>query len=182
MVTRSLAAFVIFTFAQHTFIQNLDAQNSVSATNLRHRVPKEARKAYERGVKNANQDHRAGVEAAAADLERAILIDPSFAEAHWKLGFVYFRLARLHESDTEFRRAIELNPTVAQWHASLGWSLFGLGDDGGAAQCAKRALDLDPDNSSAHILAGALLAASPGKRLESLWHLAEGADSMKTVK
>jgi len=164
------------------------AAGTVSVAAPRHRVPKEALKAYERSLKTARKgripdvEAAAGVEAAAVDLERAIGIDPDFPEAHGRLGFLYFRLTRFQQAATELRRAIALNPEFARWHSDLGWTLFGLGDDVSAQQCARRALALEPENASARLLLGVLLAASAESRLESLWNLVEGADSLQRAR
>jgi tetratricopeptide (TPR) repeat protein len=151
------------------------AAGTVSAGSLQHRVPKEARKAYERALKTAKRDGRPDVEAAAVDLQRSITIDPEFTEALGRLGFVYFRLTRFGEAAAAYRRAIALHPESAVWHSELGWALFGLKDDAGAQECARRALRLEPANASANLLLGVLLSASAENRSESLWHLTEGS-------
>src|SRR5262245_26288290 len=74
------------------------ATGTVSASNLKHRVPKEARSIYERALKTARRDARNDVEAAALDLERAVTIDPEFTDAHGQLGFLCFRLERFAEA------------------------------------------------------------------------------------
>jgi len=158
------------------------AAGTVSVAALQQWVPKEAFKAYERALKTARKGRIPDVEAAAVDLERAIGIDPDFSEAHGRLGFLYFRLTRFQQAASELRRAISLDPEFARWHADLGWSLFGLGDDVSAQQSARRALALEPENASARLLLGVLLAASPESRLESLWNLVEGADSLRRAR
>jgi tetratricopeptide (TPR) repeat protein len=159
------------------FAQPADAQNDrvVSAARLQHRVPTEARQAYERALKTAKSDRRPEVEAGAKDLERAVTIDPEFTQAQGRLGFSYFRLGRFEEASSAFRRAIALDPKFPRWHAELGWALFGLGNDAEAQECAKRALRLAPANASAHLLLGVLLSSSAENRSESLLHLVEGS-------
>jgi len=80
---------------------------SMSAKRLRHRAPKAAREAYEKAGKLArnNEDQKA-----ATELERAIVIDTNFAEAHDDLGVLYTCLGRYPEAAVEFRRAMELVP------------------------------------------------------------------------
>ena len=158
------------------------AAGTVSAARLQHRIPKEARKAYERALETAKRDRRPDVEAAAGDLERAITIDPEFSEAHGQLGSIYFRMARFGEAAAAYRRATALHPEFARWHAELGWALFGLRNDAGAQECARHALRLEPANASAHLLLGVLLSAPAENRQESLWHLVEGSYYLQRAK
>jgi tetratricopeptide (TPR) repeat protein len=155
---------------------------TVSTARLQHRVPKEARKAYDRALKTARRGGRPDVEAAARDLEHAIAIDPEFTDAHGQLGFVYFRMARFGDAAAAYRRAIVLDPEFPRWHSELGWALFALSDDAGAQEAARRALRLEPANASANLLLGVLLSASPENRFESIWHLVEGSDALQRAR
>jgi tetratricopeptide (TPR) repeat protein len=146
---------------------------TISAANLRHNVPKEALKLVERARKRAAHGSRPDFEAMAADLERAVAIDPDYGDAHGELGVQYFHLVRLREAADEFRTAIRLDPEFSNWQVDLGWILFTVGDLREAEHWARRGLELKPDNVRAHLLMGVLLAGSAETRAESMRHLAE---------
>ncbi len=146
---------------------------TISAANLRHKVPGEALKLVERARKRAARGRRSDFEAAATDLERAVAIDPDYGDAHGELGVQYFHLVRLREAADEFRTAIRLDPESSTWQSDLGWILFTLGDLREAQQWARRALYLKADNVRAHLLLGVLLAGSEETRAESMSHLAD---------
>jgi tetratricopeptide (TPR) repeat protein len=88
---------------------------TVSARRLRHRPPKAARQAYEKAVRSKDAGK------AAAELEKAIELDPDYAEAHNDLGVVFVRLGRYPEAATEFRRAMELAPEESLPRTNLAW-------------------------------------------------------------
>jgi tetratricopeptide (TPR) repeat protein len=146
---------------------------TISATNLRHKVPREALKLLERGHKRAARGGLSDFEAAATDLERAVAIDPDYGDAHGELGVQYFHLVRLREAADEFRTALRLDPESSNWQSDLGWILFTLGDLPEAQHWARRALYLKVDNLRAHLLLGVLLAGSAETRAESMRHLAD---------
>jgi tetratricopeptide (TPR) repeat protein len=152
-----------------------DSAGTISAARLRHRIPKEARKAYEGAVKTVERDTKPDVEAAVVELERAITIDPEFADALGLLGSLNFRLMRFDDAAAAYRRAIDVDPEFARWHSELGWALFGLHDDAGAQESARLALRLQPANAGAHLLLGVLLSPSAATRPEGLWHMTEGS-------
>ena len=53
---------------------------------------------------------------AIADYNKAIELDPSFAEAHYNRGFSFYEIGRNEESIADFTRAIELNPNDARYY------------------------------------------------------------------
>jgi tetratricopeptide (TPR) repeat protein len=98
-----------------------ESPGTVSAKRLRHRPPKAARQAYDKAARNKDAGK------AALELEKAIVLDPDFAEAHNDLGVVYTRLGRYPEATSEFRRAIELVPEESLPHSNLAWVLSAMG-------------------------------------------------------
>lgn len=82
---------------------------------------------------------------AKAAAERALLLDPTLAEAHASLGNLLTKELRWDEAEREFRRAIELEPsyaTVHHWYAGL--LLAQCGDLEEAHREIARAAELDP--------------------------------------
>ncbi|HEX6284031.1 MAG TPA: tetratricopeptide repeat protein [Pyrinomonadaceae bacterium] len=67
----------------------------------------ESKQLYSEGVKYA----LAGFFSQAVELfQRAIRLDPKFADAHFALGHAYFDIGRWKEAAESFQRAFELNP------------------------------------------------------------------------
>ena len=123
---------------------------AVSAKRLRHRVPKAARKAYEKANKIKD------VQKEAQELEKAIAFDPDFEEAHSDLGVAYTFLGRYPEAAAEFRRAIELIPEDSLPYSNLAWLMFATGQRAEAWTNVRRALQLSPENPAARRLIGRL--------------------------
>ena len=84
-----------------------EAAGTISVQRLRHQPPKAARKGYEKALKLL-QNRR--TEQGATELEKAVALDPDYAEAHNDLGVAYVRLGRNQEAASEFQRAIALLP------------------------------------------------------------------------
>ena len=81
---------------------------------------------------------------AAAEAIKALQIDPSSAEAHAALGYVWHYDLRWVDAEREFRRAIELNPNFALvriWYANLLMSRRRMKE---AIDQVYTARDLDP--------------------------------------
>jgi len=169
--------FVFWTTAPSPSLQ--PSIETVSAANLRHRVPKAAKEASDRSAKlSRNGDARR----AAEELEKAVSLDPEYAEAHGNLGFEYMQLGRLKDAEAEIRRAIALDPYVSIIHSNLGWLLFQQRDFAEAEQSARRALALSLDNDRAHMLLGVLLGAEPATRAEGVRHLEQAASTFPQVE
>jgi tetratricopeptide (TPR) repeat protein len=94
---------------------------------------------------------------AIAELDKAIKIQPQFAEAFDAKG-----LARLAQDDPrgaldEFRRALEQKPSLAEAHLGLGLALGQTGDLQAAAQEFRAAIRLRPNFAEAHKRLGVTL-------------------------
>jgi tetratricopeptide (TPR) repeat protein len=124
------------------------ASGAVSAKRLRHKVPKEAGKAYDKGIKMKD------LQKGARELERAIALDPEFGVAHCGLGVNYARLGLFSQAAAQFRRAIELLPEESIPYSNLAWLLFLTGQRDEALTNIRQALRLSPDNLPARMLAG----------------------------
>jgi len=152
---------------------------TISAASLGHRVPKAAKKASDRSAKFSRKgDSRR----AAEELEKAVALDPEYAEAHGNLGFEYSQLGRLQEAEAEMRRAIALDPYVSIAHSNLGWVLFQQGNFADAERSARRALALSLNNDRAHVLLGVLLGAEPATRAEGARHIEQATSTFPQVE
>ena len=156
-----------------------ESAGTVSAGWLRHRPPKAAQEAHKKGGKLIKKKK---LESAAQEFERAIALDPGFADAHNDLGVVYARLGRYPEATAEFRRAIELLPQESSPRSNLAWALFLTGVRTEAEESARRAIQLSPDNAPAHMLIGRLLTENPATLSEGLSFLEYAGRTMPEAK
>jgi eukaryotic-like serine/threonine-protein kinase len=93
-------------------------------------------------------------EAAAA---RAFRLDPTLADAHAALGYIYHQQWRWADAERAFLRALELNPghvSALQWYAEHAAK---LGHDDDALRLVRRAVALDPLSTIAHHNLGLVL-------------------------
>lgn len=118
---------------------------AVSTTRLAHKIPKAAQKAFEKASKLVKKNRYAQ---AAALFEKAVEIDPEFADAHNDLGAQYMALGRLAEAELQFRKAVDLDAAFAVARANLAASEYLRGDLVNAEKEAQRALSLAPSNRS----------------------------------
>ena len=97
-----------------------------------------------RGIGRFDQRDSPEMKRILAQIERAVALDPSSAEAHSSLGSALETNWRLFDAAQAQRRAIALNPNYATAHQRLGRTLLrnGYYDEGLAA--LHRATELDP--------------------------------------
>jgi tetratricopeptide (TPR) repeat protein len=121
----------------------------ISAARLAHKVPKEAKKSFDRATKLAKEGKTA--EAIAA-LEESIRLDPEFAVAHNNLGVQYYLENRLVDCERALRRAIALDSAYAEAYSNLGVLSLATNNPGEAEAMARKALALAPRNIEAQRL------------------------------
>ena len=96
--------------------------------------------------------------AAIAQFQEALLINPNCAEAHINLGLVLTEKNQTDAAIGEFQKAIRLKPINADAHNNLGSSLALKGQTNEAIGEFQEAIRLNPDYANAHYnLATALL-------------------------
>lgn len=124
----------------------------------------EAYEAYSQGMMNVRIASPSALDRAAALFERAIALDPSYAEAWAALGNVqqnkgmFLAAPELSLKGLEsLRRAITLKPGFAQAHHQLGSVLITLGHHEEAIPAIREALRLDPTTAGAHSALGRAL-------------------------
>jgi protein O-GlcNAc transferase len=88
-------------------------------------------------------------DAALAGIERAIALDPHYAEAHLNRGIAYGQLKRHDEAIGAFDRALTLNPNLATAWLGYGNVLFELQRRDEALTAYGKALSLKPDSAEA---------------------------------
>src|SRR3954471_14324910 len=87
----------------------------------------------------------ARVDASRKDFERAIKMDPSYADAYNNLGAVYYHDHQLKEAIKQYQKAIAINPAFATYHSNLGTAYMERKEFDKAAAEYARALQIDPD-------------------------------------
>jgi SAM-dependent methyltransferase len=87
---------------------------------------------------------------AAAQLERALSINPNFAEAHSNLGNVRLAQGRLDDAQKCYRSALALKANLFEAHNNLGIVLAGQGDFAEASRRFQQTLALKPDYVNAY--------------------------------
>lgn len=106
---------------------------------------------------------------ARGQLEEIIATDEDNAEAHFKLGLVYFNIGEYQLAEERFRQAMELEPErAAAVQHNLGVLAYQVGDMEAALRAFEAALDADPEDADTHYQLGAtyLVQAFPMNALE----------------
>ena len=123
----------------------------VSVQQLQHNPPKAARKAFEKGIRLYEKHD---VEGSLASLQKAVELDPEYAQAFNNLGARYMMLGRLNESVAAFRRSVELDPYSSITHANLAQALISRGEPADAELAARRGVDLDRSDARGAYMLG----------------------------
>lgn len=149
------------TFTQNLFLREKETNSSsrpkaglVSVGSLAAAIPKEARKEYERGSKEAR---RGNAEKAVAHFQRALELHPPYVQALNDLGVQYMKLNRSSEALATFRRALEIDPQAPHPHVNIGVLYLQQRAFADAAASLQRAVELDPGNWSSRMLLGVAL-------------------------
>lgn len=148
----------------------------------------EAHEAYLRGRYFWNQRTEASLRSAIAEFQRAVDLDPSYAEAYSGLADSYL-LVDVYNLSLEgldyrtnlelgliaARRAVSLAPTLGMAHTSLGWGLWHIGEWESAGQEFELAIALSPAYATAHYQYGVSLY-STGRANEAVTHAERGLE------
>jgi len=79
------------------------------------------------------------------DFERALKMDPNYADAYNNLGAVEYQDHRLKPAIKRYQQAIAINPEFATYHSNLGTAYMERKQFDKAAAEYARALQIDPD-------------------------------------
>jgi predicted O-linked N-acetylglucosamine transferase (SPINDLY family) len=96
-------------------------------------------------------------EAALAEAQMALRLDPHMAGAALLCALILSDLGRLNEAEGAWRRLIELQPRNAEAHGNLAATLEMLGRIDQAAAAARRAVEIDPNYALGFMNLGAAL-------------------------
>jgi tetratricopeptide (TPR) repeat protein len=103
-------------------------------------------------------------DASRKDFERAVKLDPNFADAHNNLGTIYYQNQQLKQAIREYEKAIALNPAQATYHSNLGTAYLERKEFDKAASEYARALQIDPDIFEPHPGTGISARFDPSDR------------------
>lgn len=86
------------------------------------------------------------------ELNQAIQVDPSLAEAYSFRGILHLEAKNYQEATDDFAQVTRLKPKSAEAHINLATSQMALKDFEAALQSATTAKHLDPENRDADLL------------------------------
>jgi tetratricopeptide (TPR) repeat protein len=139
---------------------------TVSARQLQHKVPDQARSEFDKGRTALTKGDRPK---ALEHFRKAELIDPEFAEAYNNSGVAYLELGQQEDATGQFQKAVDLVPDYPEALSNLSITLCRLKHYPEAADAARRALKL---NSSLlkirYILGLSLTMEEGGDKTEAL--------------
>lgn len=110
--------------------------------------------AYERAPRNSAvvwnklgiaYQHMYALDLAKIEYEKALTLDPKYAEALNNLGTVYYGRQDYHKAEKYYRRAIKLKPNSASFYSNLGTAYFADRDYKRGLQAYRKAFSIDPD-------------------------------------
>lgn len=110
------------------------------------------------------------IDDAIAQLQEALRLDPSLAEAHSNLGSALRSQGKLDEAVSHFREAIAIAPRLAEAHNNLGVARAAQGALDEAVLHFRRAVEARPDYADARTNLGLGLRLQ-GKNDEAIVHL-----------
>jgi tetratricopeptide (TPR) repeat protein len=132
-----------------TGVAALHAPPAESEPERRGRLRAEAETWFEQGCRLDTE--RATWGEAIAAYERALAIDPEFADAHCNLGTVFYNQDRKARARACFERALELEPCHLEAHLNLAALFEEAGRLESALSHYKRALDVEPLGADTHV-------------------------------
>jgi len=97
-------------------------------------------------------------DAALAEFEKALAIDPTYPDAHNNIGIALVEQGRIEEGIARYRKALALKPDSAMAHCNLGAAFAKLKRYDEAAAEYQKALEAQPDYADAYSNFGVLLA------------------------
>jgi protein involved in polysaccharide export with SLBB domain len=140
-------------------------------------VSPEARAAAKRLYKEGVKYGTAGLfSQAAATFEKAVALDPQFADGYFSLGHAYFDMKRWAEAAENFERALELNPKDVEAQDRLSFARTMLQPNGGGTKpvpmrpvrAAEKKVEQQPVGTQVSIVAKTPAPAPPAENVETI--------------
>lgn len=140
----------------------------------RAKIPKPARKEFEKGVKAAEKSDSEG---AIEHFRKAVEIAPDYMEAHNNLGARLLKAGQAKDAVPHLERAVELDPGSSMAFGNLAAAYMLTGRLPDAERAARQAERLDPTSARARLILG-LALANLGQSDEALRYLATLRDEL----
>jgi tetratricopeptide (TPR) repeat protein len=148
---------------------------TVSVRQLRHKVPAEAQKEFSKGsAASIKGDQRLALD----HFQKAVTLDPEFADAFNGIGMSYAALGQLPEAADQFQRAIDLVSDHPGAAANLSIVLCKLKHYHEAGEMARRALRLNPGLLKLRYVLGISLVNEGGDKVEALDNLRRATEEV----
>jgi Flp pilus assembly protein TadD len=125
--------------------------------------------AYQLMDQAVESERKNDFESAAADLKKALEIDPDDARCHNNLADVLFRTGSIDEAIVQYQKTLELKPDSYQVHKDLGRALLIKERFAEAVPQLAQALEREPDSADLHNKLGRALAGA-GRNAEAASH------------
>jgi tetratricopeptide (TPR) repeat protein len=93
---------------------------------------------------------KGSVDEAIAHFQKALQINPDYAEAYYNLGEALLKKGNVDEAIAHFQKALQINPDFAEAHNNLGEALIQKGSVDEAIAHFQKALQINPDYAEAH--------------------------------
>lgn len=145
---------------------------TVSIRQLQHKVPAPARKEFSKGQSAAK---KRDYQAALGHFQKAVELDPEFADAYSNIGVAEVSLGRPELAVEQLQKAVDLVPDHTLAIANLSIVLSQLKRYGDAGQAARQALKLDPSLLRLRYILAVSLTREKGHETEALENLERAA-------
>jgi tetratricopeptide (TPR) repeat protein len=136
-----------------------EVHKSITGTDAPHPAAGPQLGAVEWNNKGSSLDNLGRPQEAVACYDRAIEMDPKFADAWFNKGVSLLALKKPAEAVACYDRALELKPRFEQALSNKGVALRALGKVGEALACYERALQINPRHPDAWVNKGVALRA-----------------------
>ena len=147
---------------------NRSSESTISYQQLTHKVPRQAQKAYDKGLQSAS---KGDARAAAEFFGEAVAVDPEFVDAHNELGAADEKMGKLPEAAEQFQKAIDLAPEHHLALPNLSIVLAKMRRFHEAAEVARRALRVLPGMAKMQYLLAVCLLADHKEPAEAIKNL-----------
>jgi tetratricopeptide (TPR) repeat protein len=151
------------------------AGGTVTLQQLQHKVPPEAKKAFDHGEQLAAQGKsQESLEA----FRQAVTLDPEYSDAFNELGAAEAGAGNLAAAADAFQKAVDVAPEHPFALPNLSIVLAQLGRYQEAIDAARRALKVVPNSGRVHYILAASLLITHGDIDEALDHLERAASEV----
>jgi len=130
---------------------------SISAVALRNDIPRKARKEFEKGMKEIDQNENGKAQ---KHFEKAVKLHPDFVEARNELAVTLMKDGKLSQAEQQLNTALQVDPVAVLPLMNLGLCIYRQERYVAAAEPLERAVQLQPGNFRAHLLLGMTLVMS----------------------